>query len=126
MNVGKGRVWGGRPLFAIDENAPVKHDLSAAVAGVIAFYPFCYDKMDPSVPALVMIGEKDDWMPAADCQAAAKDKPGVELVVYPGLTHAFAMSGAPPEYLGHHMAFDEHAAADTQQRADAFMAAHMK
>ena len=32
----------------------------------------------------------------------------------------------PVDYLGHHMVYDEKATQDAQQRADAFMAAHMK
>ena len=82
--------------------------------------------MDPSVPVLVMVGEKDDWTPAAKCQAVT-GKTGFEVVVYPGLTHAFTMNfGKPVDYLGHHMEYDDKAALDAQQRADAFIAAHMK
>jgi dienelactone hydrolase len=42
----------------------------AKVAGVIAYYPFCYENDDPSAPVLVLVGEKDDWTPAASCQAS--------------------------------------------------------
>jgi dienelactone hydrolase len=93
------------------------------IAGVIAYDPFCYDKMDPGVPTLVMIGDKDRVYPAEACQAAVKDKPNVELVVYPGKTHAF-MIPVPPGTMG--IVYDETAAADAMQRAEAFMAAHMK
>ena len=73
-----------------------------------------------------MIGEKDDWTPAAKCQAVT-GKADFEVVVYPGDTHAFTMNfGKPIDYLGHHMDYDEKSTQDAQQRADAFMAAHMK
>lgn len=111
-------------LFAVDVSA--KRDPNLTVAEVIAYYPLCADGMNPAIPTLVMIGDKDDWMPAAACQSAAKDKPGVELVVYPGETHAFVMPYVPGNYQGHRMIYDETAAADAAQRADAFMAAHMK
>ena len=99
---------------------------TSGVAGVIAYYPFCYDGVDPSVPVLVLIGEKDDWTPAAKCQAVT-GKTNFEVVVYPGATHVFdEPSEKPRDFLGHHYVYDEKATQDAQQRADAFMAAHMK
>jgi len=110
-------------LFATETKNPADN---AKVAGVIAYYPFCYDGVNPSVPVLVLIGEKDDWTPAAICQAVT-DKTNFEVVVYPGATHVFNQpSEKPRDFLGHHFVYDEKAAQDAQQRADAFMAAHMK
>jgi dienelactone hydrolase len=98
----------------------------AGVAGVVAYYPFCYDGVDPSVPVLAVIGEKDDWTPAAKCQAVT-GKSNFELVVYPGITHAFATPFPQPvDVLGHHLVYDDETTQDAQQRADAFLAAHMK
>ena len=111
-------------LFAADTKTPASHD--AKIAGIIAYYPYCYDGVDPSVPVLVMIGEKDDWTPAAKCQAV-KGKTDFEVVVYPGDTHAFTTPFEKGvDYLGHHFEYDQKATQDAQQRADAFMAAHMK
>jgi dienelactone hydrolase len=111
-------------LFATDKKNPANHD--AKVAGVIAYFPFCYDGVDPSVPVLVMVGEKDDWTPAAKCQAVT-GKIDFEIVVYPGDTHAFTVPAEKPrDYLGHHLVYNEKAAQDAQQRADAFIAAKMK
>jgi len=111
-------------LSAIDTKNAASHE--AKVAGVIAYYPYCYDGVDPSVPVLVMIGEKDDWTPAAKCQAVT-GKTDFEVVVYPGDTHGFTMPmDKPVDYLGHHIVYDEKATQDGQQRADAFIAAHMK
>ena len=111
-------------LLATDTKNPANHD--AKVAGVIAYYPFCYDGVDPSVPVLVMIGEKDDWTPAAKCQAVTGQS-NFEIVVYPNITHAFAVPFPKPvDVLGHHLVYDEKATQDAQQRADAFMAAQMK
>jgi dienelactone hydrolase len=96
----------------------------AKPAGVIAFYPYCREGAAPSAPALILIGEKDDWTPAAPCQALA-GKPNVEVVVYPGAAHSFALStGEETEYAGHRLAYDHKAAEDAQSRADAFIAAH--
>jgi dienelactone hydrolase len=121
----QGYSWGAiSSLFATDTKNPASHD--ATVAGIIAYYPFCWDGVDPSVPVLVMIGEKDDWTPAAKCQAVT-GKTDFQVVVYPGDTHAFTTPFEKPlDYLGHHFEYDEKATLDAQQRADAFMAAHLK
>jgi len=117
-------LGGYSSLLATDSKNPTSHN--GAVAGVIAYYPFCYDGVDPSVPVLVLIGEKDDWTPAAKCQAVT-GKSNFEVVVYPGATHAFnAPSEKPREFLGHHFVYDEKTTQDAQQRVDTFMAAHMK
>jgi dienelactone hydrolase len=115
---------GTSSLLANDTKNPASR--GAGVAGVIAYYPFCYDGVDPSVPVLALVGEKDDWTPAAKCQAVT-GKSNFELVVYPGITHAFAVPfPKPTDNLGHHLVYDEKATQDAQQRADAFMAARMK
>ena len=48
-------------LFATDTNTTGTHD--AKIAGLIAYYPYCYDKVEFSAPTLFLIGEKDDWTP---------------------------------------------------------------
>jgi dienelactone hydrolase len=75
-------------LQATDTKNAASRD--SGVAGVIAYYPFCYDGVAPSVRTLVLIGEKDDWTPAANCQAVT-GKTNFEVVVYPGATHVFNM-----------------------------------
>jgi dienelactone hydrolase len=110
-------------LFAVDSKTPGTHDTT--IAGLIAYYPRCYDNVDPSVPTLALIGEKDDWTPAALCQAV-KGKPNFEVVVFPDSYHGFVSPrGKPVDYLGHHIAYNEKATLEAQQRADAFMDAHM-
>jgi dienelactone hydrolase len=111
-------------LFATDTNTPGMHDTK--IAGLIAYYPYCYDKVEFSVPTLVLIGEKDDWTPAPLCEAV-KNKPNVEVVVFPGATHAFVMPfSRPVQYGAHHFVYDEKATRDAQENADAFMAARLK
>ena len=56
----QGYSWGAiSSLFAMDPNTPNAHD--PKVAGLIAYYPYCYDKVEFSTPTLVLIGDKDDW-----------------------------------------------------------------
>jgi dienelactone hydrolase len=110
-------------LFAVDTKTPGTHD--SKIAGLIAYYPYCYDNVDPSVPTLVLIGEKDDWTPAAACQKVS-GKANFEVAVFPDSTHGFvAPMGQPRDYQGHHIAYNEKTTLDAQQRADAFMDAHI-
>ena len=111
-------------LFAVDPNTPGNHD--AKIAGLIAYYPYCYDKVEFAAPTLALIGEKDDRTPAALCQAV-KGKPNFEVAVFPDSYHGFVSPmGNPVDYLGHHIAYNEKAALEAQQRADAFLDAHLK
>jgi len=109
-------------LFAEDPKTPGARD--AKIAGAIAYYPYCYDNVEFSAPTLILIGEKDDWTPAAPCEAL-KGKPNVDVVVFPGAAHGFNFDFTG-DSMGHHMAYDEKATLDAQARADAFMDAHMK
>jgi dienelactone hydrolase len=108
-------------LFAVGPKTRRAHD--AKIAGVIAYYPYCLTT-DASVPALILVGDEDDWTPAALC-LEAKDKPNIEVVVLPGATHGFNM-GYDGEYMGHHLAYDETATLEAQRRTDAFIDSHLK
>ena len=108
-------------LSAVDSKTPGTYDVK--IAGVIAYYLYCM-ATDSSAPVLSLVGDKDDWSPAARCQAI-KDKPNTEVVVYSGATHSFAYQPGI-DYLGHHMVYDEGATRDAQHRADAFMDSHLK
>jgi dienelactone hydrolase len=112
-------------LYATDTKTPGAHDTK--IAGLIVYYPYCYDNVEFSAPTIVLIGEKDDWTPAKLCQAV-QGKPNLEEVaVFPGAFHGFVMPiGQPFDYLGHHIAFDVKARLDAQKDADAFMAKHLK
>jgi dienelactone hydrolase len=111
-------------LYATDTNTPGEHDTE--IAGLIAYYPYCYENVSPSVPTLVLIGEKDDWTPAVACQAV-KGKTNFDLIVYPGATHGFTEPFEKPfDVDGHHLAHDEAATADAQERVSAFIVRHSK
>ena len=61
---------------------------------VVAYYPECsFATEQLTLPAIILIGELDDWTPAADCERwmarrAGKGAP-VRLVVYPGAYNGF-------------------------------------
>jgi dienelactone hydrolase len=112
-------------LYADDPKAPSAHDTK--IAGVVAYYPICYENVEASVPTLILIGAEDDWTgPAAACQGL-KSKNNFEIVVYPGVNHAFSLRfDKPVDYAGHHLAYDEKATMDAEQRTEAFIDAHLK
>jgi dienelactone hydrolase len=71
----------------------------AGFNAAIAFYPGCTtrnkkpDSFHPYAPLLLVIGEADDWTPAAPCKAlvatvAARGEP-MQLVTYPDTYHDF-------------------------------------
>lgn len=61
------------------------------------------------------------------CQSI-RGKHNVELVVYPGVTHAFnqEFNSGVLDTLGHHLVFDEAATADALRRSEAFLLAHLR
>jgi dienelactone hydrolase len=72
-----------------------------------------------------MIGDKDEVATANDCPRANwQDE--LEVVVYPGAAHAFAVPGLNSDFLGAPLVYDEKSAQDAQAQADVFIAAHMK
>jgi dienelactone hydrolase len=75
-----------------------QRDVAAAAvrpAFAIAFYPGCELELrrryTPSAPLLMLLGQQDDWTPAAPCLALARaaSEPRPEVVAYPGAGHGF-------------------------------------
>ena len=110
-----------------------QHGLRAAVA----YYPACSAQFDRnvSVPTLILIGDKDDWTPAADCrslQAAGFAQPSlVEAVYYPNAYHSFD-NRVPDRTItvadgkSHHLGYDSAAAPDAEARTRAFFDKYLK
>lgn len=108
----------------INEASPLANEKRDGFAAAIALYPGCALRMGgwnvvrafgnhgpvtqyagaykPIAPLLILIGEKDDWTPAADCKALADaaQEAGypVTIKIYPGAYHAFD-SANPPRYI---------------------------
>ncbi|MBN9005912.1 MAG: dienelactone hydrolase family protein [Rhizobiales bacterium] len=91
----------------------------------IAFYPLCTGfKGVMTVPTLILIGARDDWMPAEACRTMAEGRDDwgisrqksngapIQLIVYPDAYHAFDIPELtlPIVYAGHRLQFDEAAA----------------
>jgi dienelactone hydrolase len=98
---------------------------------VVAFYPYC-PLLLPShnTPLLILIGEKDDWCPAARCSnmvLTEKDnKHEVVLKVYPDASHAFDFEGIDMINQGHILKYDPKATADAAIQIKGFLAKHVK
>lgn len=97
----------------------------------IAFYPSCLSlKGEMTAPALVLIGELDDWALAKECRnmvegrddwgiSRQKDKGvPIKLMVLPGAYHGFdaPQLAKPVELKGHHLEFNQ---AATDQASEA-------
>jgi len=92
--------------------APLAQEKRTGFAAAVALYPSCAPGprtwrsasgvYRPVAPLLILIGEKDDWTPAAPCQALtdAAQRAGypVSIKVYPGAHHSFD-SPAPVRYV---------------------------
>ncbi|MBV9734750.1 MAG: dienelactone hydrolase family protein [Acidisphaera sp.] len=90
---------GASTVLAAGRAAP---DVPAGlIRGLLAFYPGCRPAAKnpgwaPVAPLLVMIGESDDWTPAAPCRDLAARFPGrITLVTYPGAWHEFDVADWP-------------------------------
>ena len=77
-------------LFAIPEEPKFR--------ALVAYYPWCSVASEQlTIPALILIGEADDWSSASECEGWMQRRAGkgapVKLVVYPGAYHDFDNPG---------------------------------
>ncbi len=84
---------GGSTVLA---TAAIRPDLPPGLfSRFVALYPGCRARLQnphwaPAGPMLILIGQMDDWTPAAPCEALARRFPDrIRLVVYPGAWHDF-------------------------------------
>jgi dienelactone hydrolase len=122
---------GGATTLAVGADQP--DTPKGLIRGLIAFYPGCASAtrspgLKPVAPLLVLVGEADDWTPAAPCHALANSLgSAMTLVTYPGAYHDFDA----PDYAIRtrsssvglvHVGTDPVARADALQRVPAFIA----
>lgn len=124
-----GGSHGGATTLAVDAagnaaSAAVAADPHSGFAAAIALYPGCgarfggwnvrrsggtmgpvteyFGVYQPLAPLLILVGEKDDWTPARDCQALAERAQqagyAVTTKIYPGAWHSFD-SANPVRYV---------------------------
>jgi dienelactone hydrolase len=100
-------------------------DAATVFKAAVAFYPGCKEASGrPSLPALVLGGDSDDWTPVQPCQSweqAVSDAKLLKVTSYPA-HHGFDDRAAMQGYMwkGHWFQYDSRAAADSYERTKAF------
>ncbi|MBU1451873.1 MAG: dienelactone hydrolase family protein [Proteobacteria bacterium] len=98
----------------------------------IALYPGCWLHMTGlRAPLLILAGARDDWTPAAHCQAlaqalATRAGPPVTIKVYPQATHAWDRDRPPRYYQGHRLEYDPVATSDSQKMVREFLGRYLR
>ena len=121
-------------LSAVEERA---FDLfinpdNLAFRGAIELYPWCTAAgARPAIPALILVGELDDWTPAKDCVRTiarwGSVGPPVELITYPGAYHNFDHPDLQPgrKFFDHWLEYNATAANDANRRIREFLIHHL-
>lgn len=94
----------------------------------VALYPWCAEPDELSSPLLILIGELDDWTPAARCKTfveGVRPSEDVTLKVYPGAYHVFDLAGVAMREEGHILRYDPQASNDAIRRIAEFLAKHL-
>ena len=123
---------------------PLAREKREGFAAAVALYPGCGGTLGPYrsvAPLLILIGEKDDWTPAAPCVKLAGSTQGTEypvaITVYPGAHHSFdsdrpvrfvatRVNGNAPGGRGATTGGDPAAWADSIRRVTEFFGARLK
>jgi dienelactone hydrolase len=96
----------------------------------VAFYPYCFNSLFRlDSPLLILIGEQDDWCPAALCKEripSGKTPHEIILKVYPDAYHCFDGEGVDGNYMGHRLQYNPAVTADAIAQVKAFLAKHLK
>ena len=124
-------MGGSSALYAVDRDLLAQY-FKERFRAAVAYYPGCgIPAVMLTAPALILIGEADDWTPAERCrEMVAHVRPGsapIALTVYPGAHHGFNFALLQPgqSNLGHWLEYNEPAAKDAEAKVRAFLAANL-
>jgi len=117
-------------LSAIEQRDHEPFELPAdfQFKAAVAFSPVCVSEGVMLAPALVLVGQLDDWSPVARCRFMVADSEGkgapIKLVVYPGAAHDFGDAALRPlrRRFGHFSAYNRAAADDATAQVRDFLA----
>jgi len=92
-----------------------------------AFYPGCApDHTAFMTPVLILMGGADTWAPSYPCTRMVKNHrqhgEEIQMVIYPGATHAFDSVRNTTEMLGHILEYDPGATEDAEAKVRALLA----
>lgn len=103
-------------------------------AAVVALYPWCGlgpgAFSEPVLPTLIVVGEDDDWTPAALCLEREETYETLDVHVVPGATHSFDLfrwKGEPVSsrnFRGHKLVPSRSATKEARKTVDGFLRAH--
>ena len=129
-----GWSMGGTAALAAMEKHTGQLTGQASIRAVVAYYPDCGASSGVlTIPALILVGERDDWAPAAACRKLATHESDlgtrrdasagtpIDLVVYPEATHAFDYRLPPMHCLGHFTQYDAAATRDAEVHVRDFL-----
>jgi dienelactone hydrolase len=109
------------------DHEPFELPADVQFRAAIAFSPVCVTEGVMTAPALVLVGELDDWSPVARCRFMVADSEGkgapIKLVVYPGAAHDFGDAALRPlrRHFGHFSAYNRAAADDATAQVRNFL-----
>ena len=97
----------------------------------VAVYPLCAASFKRDTPLLILIGAKDDSMPAKLCESRMDGtlndgKYEQKLIIYPNAHHAFDFEGMKKDENSHHFEYDPETAADAIVQTRDFLAKYLK
>ena len=126
--------WSQGAAVALDLVSQQPGAMQPGFQVAVAFYPFCMLEADIHQPALIMIGEADDWSPADRCRQLTVRNAQVgtiDLIVYARAFHAFDMTELPEGYGlrgprgDHWVKFDPRAYQDSMFKVQSFLSRHL-
>jgi len=121
---------GGSSALITSNRSAVQRAGAPPFSAVVSFYPWCPRQGAPvASDVLILIGDADDWTPAERCVALhrswQREYGSMQLVVYPGATHAFDALGRPRLSFGHQITPDEQVTLAAVARTRQFLAEHL-
>jgi dienelactone hydrolase len=122
--------WSHGGSTALRTSATGVQPLDGGFRIAVALYPGCpSDLSTDNIPVLLLLGESDDWTPAAPCVAFAQrvQQAGgmVQWIVYPGAHHGFDVRRRSRVSFGHYLNYSPQAASDAQSRVHAFLTQYL-
>jgi dienelactone hydrolase len=108
----------------------VRRQNEPAFAAAVAYYPGCDPRDLPGAPlevdSLILIGDADDWTPAARCarwrDSVQTNGHVLQMKTYPGAQHGFDAPLPPHFFAGHNVGQDPAALADALVETRMFFA----
>jgi len=119
---------GSAALYVVDDLTPIEKRESPFQCAVL-FYPYCFSITNLNAPLLILIGQKDDWVPQSLCKTlniANKSQFDIAFKIYENAGHCFDWEGIDMVYQGHTLKYNPEAAKDAVSRVKNFLAKYLK